>query len=537
MSCNPYFSLNLTSAEMEENLLSMGSLFARENDSALLYDQQFLNNSIIALNNLVYTAKNSGYDYPMLYDRIEVGPISPTEYADFLIATGTDQATVESINSSTDNLTVTSIQYLENVNTYYTDNFSSSITGGFCAMYSQFSSFLSQALSFISAAQNILSQLGNIQQLINQLIDTIVDKVMSIINQLIGQINKCLGSVQNVANKIQNITSFFSPAGIQSIKDNVATVIADIGSKFEIPQTQTDPLAIVAQELEAVNYLLYRLCQFTTAIEDFMMAPVKALQDAIANCSQVGSVLTNVSNQFTLNSVLAGAFRMSDSQVDAIKAQLASDLNGTSSGSGLDADGAATPSHYWTQEFNEDENRMFTELISAGANGISGTTVSKYLDFDTNGIATNPGNQDIIPGQGVLKLQASIVIIAVRIAKRLGTKLIVNSGYRSASYNASVGGATNSCHMSGLALDIRRSSFGNDFASGEKFIKIASQEGIGGIGTYSSFIHIDTGQRRTWTGAGGSYAPIPPMDHLTTLSTHEADGFRMNKTGVRSSAF
>jgi len=175
---------------------------------------------------------------------------------------------------------------------------------------------------------------------------------------------------------------------------------------------------------------------------------------------------------------------------------------------------------------------MYMELMQADKTTLeAGSTriQQQYLTFGSQVL----NQDDEIPGAGILKLRASILIIATRISTRLGgKKLLINSGYRSAAYNASVGGAKNSCHMSGLALDISMSSFGSDFASVESFIKIASQEGVGGIGVYSgigvynSFVHIDTGQRRTWNS-----------NHANALSIHMSDGFRTNKTGVRSSAF
>lgn len=632
MSCSPYFNLNTTTEEMENKLLSMGDLFDRQNDSAKNYDAAFLNQSIAVLNGLIEIVKSNSdlYNYPMLVDRLNTGPISPTEYADFLISSGTTQATVESINNTyinyssntisfvdgsyssntinginivgsvpsaesrtanstvseysapeyfsyvdpepvlkdgiiaadtgiiweytgstqpgningfidtgisiypttnidpTNNyLTVSALQYLENMNTYYTDNFSSSITGGICGLYTMFTSFLNKFKENL----NLLLGLLSIETLIKQLIETIKNQILGMINQLIGQINSCLGSIAGIAESVKNITNFFSDSNIESLKETVKIVIADIGSKFEIPQTQTDPFKIVTQELEATQYLLYRLCQFATAIEDFLMAPYRSLQNAIANCKQVGTVLTTMSNQFTLDALTAGAFRMGDSNIDAVKRMLGSQLNTlppntntttnpNPSGGGAGTSGSATPSSYWTEPFTEDEKSMAVELVSATVEQIKagGTRAQQYLQFQSQVLNQN----DPYPGAGVKELQPSIIIIAVRIAKKLGTKLIINSGYRSPAYNAAQpGSAKNSYHMKGLAMDCSRSAYGSDFASGEKFIKIASQEGIGGIGTYPSFIHIDTGPRRSWTTIAGQ-----PLAHDNARSLHKQDKFR-----------
>lgn len=637
MSCSPYFNLNTTTEEMENKILSMGDLFDRQNDSAKNYDSMFLNQSISVLNGLIDIVKSNSdlYNYPMLVDRLNTGPISPTEYADFLIATGTTQETVEVINNTylnyssntvgfvdgsyssntinginivgtvpsavsrtanstvseysapeyfgyadpepvlkdgivaadtgiiweytgstapgningfidsgisiypagnvdtTNNyLSVSALQYLQNMNSYYTDNFASDITGGICGLYNMFTSWLEK----FKANLNLLLGLLSIDKLIKQLIETIKNQILSMINQLIGQINSCLGSIAGIAESVKNIANFFSDANINSLKDTVSIAIADIASKFEIPQTQTDPFKIVTQELEATQYLLYRLCQFTTAIEDFLMSPYRALQNAIANCKQVGTVLTNMSNQFTLEALTAGAFRMGDSNIDAVKRMLGAQLNtlptntggavnntipsGTNSTTGAGTSGSATPSSYWTTPFSEDEKAMAVELVSATAEQIraGGTRAQQYLQFQSQVLNQN----DPYDCAGVKELQPSIIIIAVRIAKTLGTKLIINSGYRSPAYNAKQSGsAKNSYHMKGLAMDCSRTAYGSDFTSGERFIKIASQEGIGGIGTYPTFIHIDTGPRRSWTTIAGQ-----PLGHDNARSLHKQDKFR-----------
>lgn len=425
--------------------------------------------------------------------------------------------TSTSYNTNSNYLSISTMQYLENMNTYYTTNFSSNITGGICGLIPKFQSFLDKLRSVFSFLESLL----DIGKLIEKLIDTIKEKLLSIINQLIAQIGSCLGSINSVVNTIKDVTHFFSEGGISSLKDTVKIAIADIASKFEIPQTQTDPFAKVLQIGEAIKYLLYRLCQFTTAIEDFMMAPVNALKSAIANCSQVAAVLTNASNQFTYDALTAGAFRMNDSNITAIREQLGAELNSStpSSTATVGAEGA-TPSNYWTSPFTDDEKAMATELVSASPETIraGGTRAQQHLQFQSQVVNQN----DPYPAAGVKELQQSVIIIGIRIAKTLGTKLIINSGYRSPAYNATrPGAAKNSYHMKGLAMDCARSAYGTDFASGERFIKIASQEGAGGIGTYPTFIHIDTGPRRAWTTIAGT-----PLGHDNARSLHKQDKFR-----------
>lgn len=84
--------------------------------------------------------------------------------------------------------------------------------------------------------------------------------------------------------------------------------------------------------------------------------------------------------------------------------------------------------------------------------------------------------------------------------------LQVTSGYRSPEHNAKVGGAKNSAHMRGNAVDVK---FGGGIPATLKFIEMASKAGIGGIGVYRpGSVHIDTESKRAW-GPDYHAASIP----------------------------
>jgi len=71
----------------------------------------------------------------------------------------------------------------------------------------------------------------------------------------------------------------------------------------------------------------------------------------------------------------------------------------------------------------------------------------------------------------------------------------INSAYRCPIHNARIGGAPLSMHKFGRAFDIALT----DHVDREKLIKCALQVGAGGIGeNYKTFVHVDTGRRRSW---------------------------------------
>lgn len=76
----------------------------------------------------------------------------------------------------------------------------------------------------------------------------------------------------------------------------------------------------------------------------------------------------------------------------------------------------------------------------------------------------------------------------------------ITSAYRDVDWNRRVGGSKASLHMQGRAFDIGMHGY-ND-ASVVSFVFYAVKAGFTGFGLYldrdTPFIHIDTGQHRTW---------------------------------------
>lgn len=96
----------------------------------------------------------------------------------------------------------------------------------------------------------------------------------------------------------------------------------------------------------------------------------------------------------------------------------------------------------------------------------------------------------------------------------LNKPITITSGYRTESYNKQCGGAENSYHLKGQAVDI--------YCTGVKPIVIAlwaEFNGLGGIGLYldrtQEFVHIDTRQNKyRWVNRNGSNTAIKSMTDL-----------------------
>ena len=72
----------------------------------------------------------------------------------------------------------------------------------------------------------------------------------------------------------------------------------------------------------------------------------------------------------------------------------------------------------------------------------------------------------------------------------VGKPFIINSGFRTAAHNRKVGGAPNSAHRLGKAVDV--STLGWSEAERMNLITLARKNGFTGVGVGQSFIHLHT---------------------------------------------
>jgi len=137
----------------------------------------------------------------------------------------------------------------------------------------------------------------------------------------------------------------------------------------------------------------------------------------------------------------------------------------------------------------------------ASPSGSTGSATSEPTGSSGGAPAPNGGNSGSGHAEAVKKgVQPGIASKLKEIESAFGGSLSVSSGHRDQAHNARVGGAENSAHTRGNAVDV---TFNGGIPETLKLIEAASKAGIGGIGVYRpGSVHLDTENRRAW---GGNY--------------------------------
>ena len=118
-------------------------------------------------------------------------------------------------------------------------------------------------------------------------------------------------------------------------------------------------------------------------------------------------------------------------------------------------------------------------------------------NFKVSEFACQDGSDEIL-------IDLSMVRLLQFVRDGLGVPIIITSGYRTASHNAEVGGASNSQHVQGRAVDF--------YAAGKPVLEIAKiceRMGFYGIGLYPSWVHADVRDNKYfWDKQGGAEKPV-----------------------------
>ena len=103
------------------------------------------------------------------------------------------------------------------------------------------------------------------------------------------------------------------------------------------------------------------------------------------------------------------------------------------------------------------------------------------------------------PDKNFAKMEPEFMLKLQKLRSTVGVPFTISSGYRTAEFNARIGGARESLHLTGQAADIEH--IGWDGATKLKFLGTAIAMGFS-IGIYRKHFHVDTrtGVKVLWIG-------------------------------------
>ncbi len=108
-------------------------------------------------------------------------------------------------------------------------------------------------------------------------------------------------------------------------------------------------------------------------------------------------------------------------------------------------------------------------------------------------------------GSDTIKIDHDYLPLIQRFRQYVEVGVYFNSAYRTPTYNKKVGGATNSYHVKGQALDIPFLNSYKYLTSREKMCAFFNTLGVKGIIIYPTFIHIDTRTSKYHADNNGNY--------------------------------
>ena len=156
------------------------------------------------------------------------------------------------------------------------------------------------------------------------------------------------------------------------------------------------------------------------------------------------------------------------------------------------------PGAYLESKFQyiaDEVNKLITKGVSGmGLYSVSldgNKNVSK--NFKVKEFACNDGSDNVI-------IDEKLVDILQKIRDHFGVPVTINSAYRTAEYNAKIGGVSNSQHTKGTAADIDVKGISpKQVAQYAEYL----MPDMGGIGEYETFTHVDVrGARSRWQNFG-----------------------------------
>jgi hypothetical protein len=494
------------------------NFLAREKNPVERFERERLFMATLGLSNALSNTNLN--NWPYLESRVSQSIIPYPEIGDFLLQTGYELETLEGVvtifNSYVNNIDLDDpsefeidvnelpsdyTEILDQLELYYSENIANTISGGFCGAFANAFNQIQQAISAIRLGVDLIQRLADfsLDDLFNAL-NTLRDKLLSIVDRLVENLTNQL---QNIINRISALSQEFLRS-IQSIVNSIRTFYENFSIEAIREQIERFINESVAQfeELtpEAIALLMFRFCQFAELIQSFLQSPIGFLNNITNRFTNQQQLLASLGNDQTRNAVRAGGPRLSTPYIERRRQDMYS---------------SARPADPTTRERPAIYSSRLTEYERNAINNMGPDGFPGYFTFSIGQSANVP-----YPGAHYLGVQNEVWEKFVPLCREMGREMVITSAYRHPSLRIGVRG---SLHNTGRALDV--SIRGLSDSEVRRFIATASGLGFGGIGGYSTFIHVDVGSRRIW-GPNSRRNSVSQFRFANELIIHERNGYQ-----------
>lgn len=456
-------------------------------------------------------------NYPLLKDRLFLAtPITGIEMAQFMDDFLYTPATLTAACSND------RAKLARNLNDFYNGSWIASIMGGFCGtigsifgaamalfdMIGRIGDAINSALNAINKLRNMKDPLKAAFEAIKvkALIEAIKKKVVDAIKEKWRSVVDAVEnfSLDNLFSEIENKVKEESEALKNKIKaevDKIKEILKDENRDTFLKKVEgLIDYAVerfVNPSLKAVELLVYRMCGFAVSIEELIEAVKKPLENLTKDTKESDDQIKAQSSEATAKAVgEGGAIRMDEeTRKEGINkqkelAQEKAEEKEKEEEADKDAAPAAPPVIDLDPPSSADIDGFPTwEELSGGV------VRNLYINKGDN-IYTKIGSDAWSDRYIKQKTKAKLFALAEAWQQAGGAPLRLISAYRSPKYNKSVGGASKSLHMKGVAFDLSDPAF----ASLEKqfeFAELARKNGWHAAGFYPKsnppFVHVDVG--------------------------------------------
>ena len=421
---------------------------------------------------------------------------------------------------------VSILKFLSNFDFHLDTNIGVSIGGGLCGQFGNIFDKLFGLFTFIKSNKGLISDIGNPNEkdlikkgksitfslTIKELYKNIVEIIKKLVKQIKKSVKAMIDFSVSIASKIykkikkmaESILNFFSDINLSIFFKRIESFVASTASQFERITS------------EVLGLLMFRFCQFSDTMHGLLMAPVKALSALATTVSTETLIAQNTSLRQTREAVTAGGVRIPPE--DREKAKALAIITNNAPITNIIPKATNT---VFDPQIDWQTPRTSTLEENVAINTLSEDGIKDKFSFSA-GVKSDSNNWQ--------KVSSDVWVRMLRISEQTDTSYVINSGFRDKAYNASVGGASDSIHMSGFAIDVSVSS-----AHREEFFLAAERAGFTGIGIYSTFVHLDLGARRMWVAgnaseSGSKYALTGADKNkwVNAIPKHNRDEYRKN---------